>query len=261
MVGTSTRRGGSQSSSRNKSECRTCKKNTTEAEWVQCDRCEAWCHLLCSNLPKDVFPFLQGSQPLAYFCADCVEKKNEVFEKKEETRKEIETVVSEVLKQQMTNIQQLAKPTQEPRPAAPSPLGIRIRNLPEQRGTMIEQLESDKTEIECILAHLNINAQVTDARRIGKLNKERTRPLMFDVASTWDKRLILASAAKLKTFNKQIFLSREPNAEELLSERQALKKRYDMIQAGKDSKTLRIRNFKLFELQHSSDQPPEWKEL
>ena len=60
---------------------------------------------------------------------------------------------------------------------------------------------------------------------MGVFQAGRARTIVFKVATKWDKRLILSSVAKLKTYKEKVFLSRELPPSEAKLESQFLKKR------------------------------------
>ena len=64
-------------------------------------------------------------------------------------------------------------------------------------GTDGEELETDKSAIEDVLTHFGVPARIVDVKRVGKPNDKRARPLIFDVDSVWQKRMILLSLVKM----------------------------------------------------------------
>ena len=144
------------------------------------------------------------------------------------------------------------------RPTATSKadLGIRVRGIPEPQGEdMPEKLESDKNSVLSLLNHLDVKAKLKDVRRVGKFVENKHRPIIFYVENSWDKRLILASLSKLKTYDssKKLSVSQELTENELKAEKIALKKRYDLIQAGVSKSELRIKNLLLYKKEKKED--------
>ena len=120
---------------------------------------------------------------------------------------------------------------------------------------MPEKLESDKNSVLSLLNHLDVKAKLKDVRRVGKFVENKHRPIIFYVENSWDKRLILASLSKLKTYDssKKLSVSQELTENELKAEKIALKKRYDLIQAGVSKSELRIKNLLLYKKEKKED--------
>ena len=143
------------------------------------------------------------------------------------------------------------------RPTATSKanLGIRVRGIPEpQSEDMPEKLESDKNSVLSLLNHLDVKAKLKDVRRVGKFVENKHRTIIFYVENPWDKRLILASLSKLKTYDssKKLSVSQELTENELKAEI-ALKKRYGLMQAGVSKSELRIKNLLLSKKEKKED--------
>ena len=96
------------------------------------------------------------------------------------------------------------------------PDGIRLRGIPETSGTVDERMNADCAAVNKVLEHLQLtaNCKITDIRRMGKFKEDQTYPrlIIFNVDNQWAKRLILASAFKLKTYSSRVFISKETDS-------------------------------------------------
>ena len=139
----------------------------------------------------------------------------------------------------------------EPTPKMTKPVniedGIRIRGLPESDSKDARQRhEHDMNEVHKILQHMNTDCLIDDIRRVGKFEAGKIRPIITKVSNSFQRRIILLSLAKLKTYEKRVFINREYTKEEASLENKLLKARRDMIDKEKiNPKDIRLRNFEL----------------
>ena len=99
-----------------------------------------------------------------------------------------------------------------------------------------------------ILALLEIEALVTDVKRIGRAEAPRSSPrsILFTVQTPWDKRQILLSAPKFKLYGKQVFISPDLSVAEATLESQAILKRKELPESGVPANKLKLRSLKLY---------------
>ena len=147
-----------------------------------------------------------------------------------------------------------AVPTAVPTPrpeAPPKPVeeidGIRIRGIPEsnEKEARLRQ-EHDLAQVQKLLAHVEVNADIGDVIRLGRHEEGKTRTILLKIPNAYQRRMILLSARKLKTFGEPVFLSRQLTKEEADRENQALMRRRELINDGTEPKNLRVRDGNLF---------------
>ena len=124
--------------------------------------------------------------------------------------------------------------------------GIRLRGIPEMDSENArERLEDDTAQVADILSFLQIECPITDLKRIGPFDKDKTRTIVIKLANEHQKRLVLLSAHKLAKYKQKLYLSKELTQEEQTLENKALKLRRELIDKGTQANLLRIRNLKL----------------
>lgn len=153
----------------------------------------------------------------------------------------------------------------------PPPSGVRIRGIPEFKPppnlnienesqpsyVARDHAEYDRKEVEAILAYLKVDCEITNCRRLGKYQADKTRTIIVDIDNEWNKRLLLMSLAKLRNYHIPVYISRELTREEQHIENGLLKRRKDLIDIDKvNRKELKIQNLKLMQLDNGI-----WKEL
>lgn len=114
---------------------------------------------------------------------------------------------------------------------------IIIRGLPEETGSVGERLRSDKDSVRNVLEAVEANsADVTEIRRLGKLDKDRSRLLRVTLRSPTIKQQVLRKAKLLRNspFFKDVFLQPDltPMQQEL--ERKLRKEVDDRRKQGED---------------------------
>ena len=133
--------------------------------------------------------------------------------------------------------------------------GIRIRGIEEMKSKdSRKRHEHDLEEVNKLFAFLTINAEVTDFKRLGKFEEDASKPRTITVklSNDWQKRLILVSLAKLKHYEKTVYVSKELSPNELLAENKLLKQRRELIDNGIPPRDLRIRELKLYKYEGST---------
>ena len=90
---------------------------------------------------------------------------------------------------------------------------------------------------------MEVNAIIGDVIRIGRYEENKTRTILLKVPKAYQRRMVLLSARKLKTFSQPIFLSKQLTKEEADFKNLALVRRRELINEGTDPKNLRVRSF------------------
>ena len=96
------------------------------------------------------------------------------------------------------------------------------------------------------ITHMEVNAIIGDVIRLGRYEENKTRTILLKVPNAYQRRMVLLSARKLKTFSQPIFLSKQLTKEEADLENLALVRRRELINKGNDPKNLRVRDATLF---------------
>ena len=133
--------------------------------------------------------------------------------------------------------------------------GIRIRGIEEMKSKdSRKRHEHDLEEVNKLFALLTINAEVTDLKRLGKFEEDASKPrtIIVKLSNDWRKRLILVSLAKLKHYEKTVYVSKELSPNELLAENKLLKQRRELIDNDFPPRDLCIRELKLYKYQGST---------
>ena len=126
-------------------------------------------------------------------------------------------VVSEIKSFLTSKTPTEAVPTVVPTPkpeAPPKPVeeidGIWIRGIPEpnKKEARLRQ-EHDLAQVQKLLAHVEVNADIGDVIRLGRHEEGKTRTILLKIPKAFQQRMILLSARKLKTFDKPVILSRQ----------------------------------------------------
>jgi len=128
---------------------------------------------------------------------------------------------------------------------------IRVNGIKEAPKSLkfLERQEFERGCFSEILEHLNENnINFTDCFRLGKLREDSKKPrtLLVTLTSIWDKRKILSKGNLLSNYKNAVFISPALSLTELKTEKQVLKKRWQLIQEGTERKHIKIRNLKLF---------------
>ena len=97
---------------------------------------------------------------------------------------------------------------------------------------------------------LGVEPQNTEMRKLGKFNKDRTKPhtLLVTLSNEYDRKLVFAKNREKRSelSDKNVFLMPALTADESGKENLCLKKRRELLDEGVEKFLLRIRNFKLF---------------
>ena len=257
--------------------CKTCKGPVRARDPLFiCITCSCKIHLTekCTNLSATAIDGITELKTnVILLCNDCVEqnKRDEIIsliakmEVSETNQSQITNIEKEMIelknslleiKTAMIDKSDPPKTTQVNQPAVNQirktpeatmvPEGIRVRGIKESddRDPRKRQ-EHDLAEIQQVFAHIEVNCNINDLLRLGPRNDTKTRTILVKVSNPWQRRLILSSASKLKTYDKPVYLSRELSREEATQENEALQKRRELINEKIDKKDLRIRDGKL----------------
>ena len=133
--------------------------------------------------------------------------------------------------------------------------GIRTRGIEEMKSKdSRKRHEHDLEEVNKLFAFLTINAEVTDLKRLGKFEEDASKPrtIIVKLSNDWQKRLILVFLAKLKHYEKTVYVSKELSPNELLAENKLLKQRRELIDNAFPPRDLRIRELKLYKYEGST---------
>ena len=132
--------------------------------------------------------------------------------------------------------------------------GIRIRGIEKMKSKdSRKRHELDLEEVNQLFAFLTINAEVTDFKRLGKFeDASKPRTIIVKLSNDWQKRLILVSLAKLKHYEKTVYVSKELSPNELPAENKLLKQRRELIDNGFPPRDLCIRELKLYRYEGST---------
>ena len=256
--------------------CKTCKRRVRARDPLFiCIACSCKIHLTekCTNLSVTAIAGITELKTnVMLLCNDCVEQnkrdeiisliaKMEVSETNQSQIKNIEKEMIELknslleIKTAMIEKSDPPKTKQVNQPAATIrktpeatmvPEGIQVRGIKESddRDPRKRQ-EHDLAEIQQVFAHIEVNCNINDLLRLGPRNDTKTRTILVKVSNPWQRRLILSSASKLKTYDKPVYLSRELTREEAMIENEALQKCRELINEEIDKKDLKIRDGKL----------------
>ena len=132
--------------------------------------------------------------------------------------------------------------------------GIRIRGLLElDPKNSRDRHEHDLKEVNKMFAFLTVEAKITDLNRLGKYEEgKKPRTVVVSVSYEWQKRLTLMSMAKLKNYDKTLFVSKELSPSEFLIENKLLMKRRTMIETGVSAENLRPSDLVLYQYEEES---------
>ena len=124
--------------------------------------------------------------------------------------------------------------------------GLRIRGIPESEATDARsRADEDMQKVIHLLDVMNVKCPIIDLLRLGKYAENKNRPLVLRVSAPWEKRRILLSLLKLKSYKHRVFISKELTPDEQEIENNMLKTRRDINQSEKfESTQLRLRNLK-----------------
>ena len=252
--------------------CFTCDEKILKNESsFDCFVCGCRMHLTtnCTGLSKAaVNGVLAIGKNALLLCNKCIEEKRH---KKLAQSAHVNTVSNEHHETEMTDLKKTVseirtlltrKPPDSGQPAQNSPItksqeqmpkppeeldGIRIRGIPEstEKEARVRH-EHDLAEVQKLLTHMEVNAIIGDVIRLGRYEENKTRTILLKVPNAYQRRMVLLSARKLKTFSQPIFLSKQLTKEEADLKNLALVRRRELINEGTDPKNLRVRDATLF---------------
>ena len=234
--------------------CFTCDEKILKNESsFDCFVCGCRMHLTknCTGLSEAaVNGVLAIGKNALLLCNKCIEEKrheklaqsahvNTVSNEHQESQmKNLETEMTDI-KKTVSEIKTLLQnspitKSQEQMPKPPEELdGIRIRGIPESTEKEVRQ-EHDLAEVQKLLTHMEVNAIIGDVIRLGRYEENKTRTILLKVPNAYQRRMVLLSARKLKTFSQPIFLSKQLTKEEADLENLALVRRRELINKGTD---------------------------
>ena len=118
---------------------------------------------------------------------------------------------------------------------------IRLRGIPELRLDNIrERFNHDINEAKSIFAHLAVEGNFKELKRIEKYTEGRNQYIVITLNSQHAKRLILLSLSKLKTFSNPVYASEELTPDEYELVNKLLTERRKFINQNNDPKKLYI---------------------
>ena len=106
--------------------------------------------------------------------------------------------------------------------------------------------EHDYSEVQKILSHLEVIAEIGDIVRLEQYEEKKTTTILLKVPIVWQWRMILSAAIKLKEDSQLVFISQQLSKEETVLENEALMKRRDLIDKDTNSKELRVKDCSLY---------------
>ena len=126
---------------------------------------------------------------------------------------------------------------------------VRISGIEETpENTASKQMIKDQVQIEEVLEKIDCSFPIKGVRRMGRYYPGRKRKVLITFQSPWEARLVIAKAIENNLFQEhKVLITPGLSKEDALREKTLLQKRYDMIQNGTDSKTLKIRKLKLYQ--------------
>ena len=127
--------------------------------------------------------------------------------------------------------------------------GIRLRGKPESNAkTPHARLPHDIEHVKKKLEHLDVKTTISNIRRAANFDESlrNALPIILTVPNALDKRLILLSAVKTKSYaTRKIYLSKELTPSELTLKRTPLSLRRRFLEEKVDAKDMRLRNLVL----------------
>ena len=118
--------------------------------------------------------------------------------------------------------------------------GTRRRGVPESNAKIPHaRLAHDIEHVKKIIEHLVVKTTISNIRRAGNFDEslKNPRPIILTVPNALDKRLILLSANKSKSYaTKKIYLSKELTPSELALERTSLSLRRRFLEKKVDAR-------------------------
>ena len=111
-----------------------------------------------------------------------------------------------------------------------------------------EKKLEEKKDVGNILTKTGSSVEISECRRLGKNDKDKSRPILVTFKNVWDKRICFSQALKSQLYKSdKILVLPELSPEDKIIEKKLLAKRYDLINnEGVDKKHLKIRGLKLY---------------
>ena len=164
------------------------------------------------------------------------------------TEKSMEKTIEEKIVKKVVNVQ---KTSDEQKEVHHSILKtFRLQGIPEgPEKTKDENLISLNENIKDIFDAIEVNTTVENVRRLGRFDKERSKPrsVLVTVPNCWDTRRILAKAREKRKLlsDRGFYVLPSLTKAESEQENMCLKKRREMIANGTPATELKIRTIEL----------------
>ena len=188
-----------------------------------CNLCECWSHINCVMFPKELYDVLlkhENIESIKWFCPVCKPKSDEALEKYSSLEKKTETlsedmhIVKNDLKEIKTSISNLVKKEifeglGERQDIEQRKMNLVVYGMPEpviDNATAWDdekKIEKDIVDTRNLFitelgAALSPRDGIIDARRLGKKQENKPRPLKLIFNNIETKRFILTNAKKLR---------------------------------------------------------------
>lgn len=266
-AGVGRRRTTSSSSRQKLDRCPKCSNNVKgNDQALQCERCESWLHLSCTDVPSAAYEFLGKISGVLWVCSSCIDtaksdikteaKLPEVLPDsfklslQDHLTETIERVFQEKVVDKL-NLPSTNSPQTPPKGVSfEHSLGIRVNNIPEIKDNPTQSLTKDTENIANIVSFLGADvSSIVSIKRIGKPDNERKspRPVLVTFKNQTSRNKILTAASKLKDYASKVYIAPMLSKEEYTIEQKLLKKRRDLINEGVERSELKIRNLKLYQ--------------
>ena len=228
-------------------------KNDEKECCIQCEICEGWVHSICIDITREVYDVLykKGGSSLSgfkWFCGECDKKIVEVIDKMAsiETKTKCLEKDMEIVKEKIEKIEksiktrvkdQVADVIDDREEVEWRKYNLIVFGLPESPSEETDdRIDEDTWKMEDIKkTDLNVSLSprngIYDARRLGKLDKNKTRPLRITFDDIRTKRDVLINAKKLKKcsepYKKQMFINPDLTAKQREEDEQLRKKMWE----------------------------------
>ena len=265
--------------------CETCHNHINKKDAVfRCVSCESVMHMTpqCTKFSNEVINAIQQvNLNVLLICNLCVSQNKrdvviDLLKEKPEKVVQIQDTLKTVIKDTMdtklneiekTNEQhkrEIVKAKVENKPekvnSSNTDLNVLVRGIDESKDKDLRiRIEKDRQEVKTVLQFLALNDTINDCKRVGKYTPDKHRPLLVTMPSAFDKRLLLSSLARLKNYDKKVYISRELSPEERQLQNRALKARRIMIDKGIPRKDIKVNECKLY--QRDDNIEDNWNEV
>ena len=222
---------------------------------LACEQCLRYFHGVCLGVNNDVVTAM-GKLPGCYsFCQECDGHQWAHVDLPKETQKlskmvsHLNTLVAKIppLEIPKTTDSSTAKIMHVM--TADYECQVRISGIKETpENTASKQMIKDQVQIEEDLEAIDCSFPNECVRRMGRYYPGRKRKVLIPFQSPWEARRVIAKAIENTLFQEhKVLITPGLSKEDALRENTLLQKRYEMIQNGTDSKTLKIRKLELYQ--------------